>query len=137
LGIAICEGLAAAHDRGIIHRDLKPANIMIDNLSRINILDFGLAAIDDSSSAADPGETVAKLETRDVIVGTVPYMAQEQIGGQPADYPTDVFALGVILYELTCGARPFHGHTAMAITSGILHYDPPEIVRSARMRPMI
>lgn len=127
LGIAISDALAAAHEHGIIHRDLKPANIMIDKSGRINILDFGLAAFDDSSSDANFDKTMAKLETSGLLQGTVPYMAPEQIEGHPISHSVDIFALGVILYELTCGARPFSGPTSMAIISSILRDDPPEI----------
>lgn len=124
LGVQIADGLAAAHDLGITHRDLKPGNIMIDASSKINILDFGLAVLPDTASEQDADQTLTKLTSRGDVVGTVPYMAPEQLTGQRATYLVDIFALGVILYELCCGERPFAGDSQAELASSILRDEP-------------
>ena len=133
LGIAVANALAAAHERGIVHRDLKPANVMLTNDGRVKVLDFGLAKLTPLGASAD-SETetaVAPLSRPGVVVGTVPYMAPEQVRGEEADERTDVFALGVMLYELACGRRPFHGSSAGVICSAILR-DAPASISSVR-----
>jgi serine/threonine-protein kinase len=94
----LCAGLAAAHEQGVLHRDLKPANIMIDSRGRARIADFGLAVM-------------ARSRTAGQIAGTPAYMAPEQVAGRLLTAKTDIFALGLILYELLTGARAFHGVT--------------------------
>jgi serine/threonine protein kinase len=129
LGIAVASALAAAHERGIVHRDLKPANVMLTHDGRIKVLDFGLAKLTSRGASTD-SETetaVAPLSRPGLVVGTVPYMAPEQVRGEEADERTDVFALGVMLYELACGRRPFHGSSAGVICSAILRDAPPSI----------
>jgi Protein kinase domain len=91
----LCAGLAAAHDLGILHRDLKPANVMLDGRGRVRITDFGLAAAAERLQAAQPG------------FGTPAYMAPEQLEGQPASARSDVYALGLVMYELFTGRRAF------------------------------
>lgn len=135
LGIQIADGLAAAHDLGMAHRDLKPGNIMIDAANKINILDFGLAAIPDSPSGREVDETLTKLTARGNVIGTVPYMAPEQLTGRQADASVDIFALGVILYELSCGERPFVGDSNSELASSILRDEPPTISEKRRDIP--
>ncbi len=133
LGSAVAEALAAAHERGIIHRDLKPANVMLTHDGRVKVLDFGLAKQALSRGTSTQSETdtaAAPLSRPGQVVGTVPYMAPEQVRGEEADARTDVFALGVMLYELACGRRPFHGPNTAMITSAILR-DPPPTLSSA------
>ncbi|GEM_PF-1159247 len=132
LGIQISSGLAAAHESGIIHRDLKPGNIMIDRTGKARILDFGLASFDDTNAKADPDKTMTRITASAGIAGTVPYMAPEQLGGKKALPQSDIFALGVILYELVCGKHPFEGTSAADVGARILR-DQPEPVSEQRM----
>ena len=128
LAIQMCEGLAAAHERGIIHRDLKPGNMVLTPDGRLKILDFGLA--ERAPAASQDGATITTTKTHEMS-GTVPYMAPEQLRGQPADVRSDLWAAGVVLYELTCGQRPFPGSVATAVAADIIH-KPPVPPRSLR-----
>ena len=116
IAVAIAAGMAAAHQAGVIHRDLKPANVMIAGDEGVKILDFGIArsiapASDEPLEAAPTVTAGATVEGR--ILGTPGYMAPEQIHGRAVDARTDVFAFGVVLYEMITGARPFPGETAI------------------------
>jgi serine/threonine protein kinase/tetratricopeptide (TPR) repeat protein/TolB-like protein len=122
LAIQICEGLAAAHDRGIIHRDLKPGNMCLTPDGRLKILDFGLA--ERAAVPSQAGVTVTATHVQETS-GTVPYMAPEQLQGQPADLRSDLWAVGAVLYELSCGRRPFTGNVVTAIAADIIHKPPP------------
>jgi tetratricopeptide (TPR) repeat protein len=125
----IAAGLAAAHAAGIVHRDLKPANIRRTPDGLIKILDFGLARFVASSSPTADGAT--EMTTREgVVLGTVPYMAPEQAAGMPVDARGDLFALGVILFELVTGRVPFRGDSTMALLRAVLN-DAPERLNSA------
>ena len=95
----ICAGLAAAHDRGVIHRDLKPANIMLDSAGRIRITDFGLAGI------------AATIQGAEVRAGTPAYMAPEQLAGKEVTVKSDIYSLGLVLYEIFTGKRAFEAST--------------------------
>ncbi len=126
LGVAVADALAVAHDKGIVHRDLKPANMMLRRDGRLKVLDFGLAK---SVAAAAPldATVAAPLSVAGEIAGTVPYMAPEQLRGEAVDARTDLFALGIVLYEWATGARPFTGTTAMDVSSAILRDTPPAL----------
>lgn len=124
LALAICDGLQAAHDQGIIHRDLKPGNIMVDRSRRVYLLDFGLAALRDHGAGENTDDTVTKLTLAGVPVGTIAYMAPEQLRGQAVTQAVDIFALGITLYELATGEHPFAGGTLALKVTSILRDEP-------------
>jgi serine/threonine protein kinase len=121
IGQQIADALAHAHERGIVHRDLKTLNIMVSPNGRCKVLDFGLAKRFDKLSE-DTAHTM--LTATGDLIGTPSYMSPEQFQGQPADARSDVWALGVVLYEMVSGARPFVGNTAPEISSAILNKPP-------------
>jgi len=135
LAIPLTDALAAAHERGVVHRDLKPGNVMVTRENRVKILDFGLAKLakDRSPRSTDPLDATREFTESDAgqIVGTIPYMAPEQIRGEAVDARTDLFALGIILYELTTGRRPFTGGTPSDVSASILR-DTPGLLREIR-----
>ena len=134
-GTQIADALAAAHARGIVHRDLKPGNVMITPAG-VKVLDFGLAKRTTPAAADDDAETMAPtaFDARTEVgqmMGTVAYMSPEQAEGKPVDARSDVFALGVVLYEMLCGKRPFGGETTLAALASTLQ-SVPDAPRSLR-----
>jgi eukaryotic-like serine/threonine-protein kinase len=132
IAIAVADALAAAHQKGITHRDLKPGNVMIgarEHQGRIKVLDFGLAKLADGSldSAGATTMTRPPATGEGRILGTAAYMSPEQAEGKPVDARSDLFSLGVMLYEMATGQRPFTGDTSIAIISSIVKDTPRPI----------
>ena len=131
-GIELTRGLAAAHGAGIVHRDLKPENIFVTKDERIKILDFGLARLDPAVTSADNSTIPYQQKSAPgLVVGTVGYMSPEQVRGQAVDSRSDIFAVGVVLYEMLTGNRAFQKPTSVETMTAILNEDPPAISQIA------
>ena len=127
-GVQIANGLAAAHDKGVVHRDLKPENIFVTRDDRVKLLDFGLAKL----TIAEPAEkSAAETQQRGtspgMVVGTAGYMSPEQIRGTAIDHRSDIFALGIVLYEMISGVQPFRRDSSVETMNAILHDDAPAL----------
>ena len=128
--LQITDAVAEAHARGIIHRDLKPANIMISGKKRVKLLDFGLARVEQLAASADDHQNpTMTLTEAGIVMGTVAYMSPEQALGKPIDARSDIFSLGVVLYEMATGAPPFSGRSSIEIIDCIVHNQPEAIAR--------
>src|SRR6187455_2621605 len=124
LAILLADALASAHERGVVHRDLKPSNIKLARDGRLKVLDFGLARMLDP----DLQQTLdAPISGAGQVLGTIPYMAPEQLRGETTDARTDLFAFGVIVFELATGRRPFGGSNLMDVSSAILRDAAPSL----------
>jgi eukaryotic-like serine/threonine-protein kinase len=126
LALPLVDAMSAAHQRSIVHRDLKPANVMVDADGRVKVLDFGLAKLrQGAQESRDPSVvTTEQLTVQQRVLGTPAYMSPEQAEGKPVDARSDIFSLGVMLYEMATGTRPFQGDSALAIISSILRDAP-------------
>ena len=116
IALPLVNALSAAHEQGITHRDLKPANIMVSASGSLKVVDFGLADVGEppASSSFEDDDTL-ELADAGNITGTLPYMAPEQLLAEPLDHRVDIFSLGVILYEMATGKRPFEGKSSLAL----------------------
>jgi non-specific serine/threonine protein kinase len=132
IGVELADALSAAHQRGVVHRDLKPANVMVTAGGRVKILDFGLAVVRRPEPSALDSLWSTDRQDDQVVVGTLHYMSPEQLRGQGVDPRTDLFSLGVILYQLATGRRPFDGETVASLAASIVTDIPAP---PSRLRP--
>jgi serine/threonine protein kinase len=126
-GIEIADALAHAHEHGVTHRDLKSTNVMITPTRGAKVLDFGLARMLDTHQIDALSRSQQSLTGDGMIAGTLPYMAPELLRGERGDQRSDIWALGVLLYEMVAGRRPFTGATGFEVSAGILSQEPPAL----------
>ena len=133
LAIQMADAVGAAHERGIIHRDLKPDNVLVTPDGRVMILDFGLAKLRDEVEPRGLASASSQLTSEGVLIGTMDYMSPEQAEGKPVDHRTDIFSLGIVLYELVTGEHPYRGESTISVISSIVK-DSPNAMLDSPMR---
>ena len=136
VGVQVASALSAAHEAGIVHRDIKPENIMLRPDGYVKVLDFGLAKLTEKASNRKQTDASTLLETDPgVVMGTIVYMSPEQARGMTVDGRSDVWSLGIVLYEMIAGRPPFQGETKSDVISLILQREPPPLARFAHRVP--
>jgi Tol biopolymer transport system component len=131
IALQIASGLAAAHEKGIVHRDLKPENVFLLASGQVKVLDFGLARVEPVAAEGQEVATVSLSTEPGRVMGTVGYMAPEQVRGKATDARADIFAFGAVLYEMLTGQRAFRGESPVETLNAILKEDPPSLFESA------
>ena len=144
VGLALAQGLAAAHEKGILHRDLKPENVFLTRDGRVKILDFGLAKSHTTAAGALPGYLTTETSgpgvdhtEAGIILGTTGYMSPEQVRGESLDGRSDLFALGLVLWEMVTGRGPFHRPTRLETLNAILREELPPLEPGLRVTPAL
>src|SRR5438132_3680655 len=132
VAMEIASALQEAHSHGVVHRDIKPANVMINVRGQVKVLDFGLAK---SAATIEQSATDLLVSKAGTISGTAPYMSPEQIRGSTVDGRSDIFSLGIVLYEIAAGARPFDRPSAVGTITAIL-FDPPPPLTREEFKPL-
>ena len=134
VAVQVAAALCAAHQAGIVHRDIKPGNIMLRTDGIVKVLDFGLATLTDQKGDDLEAATLVKTKPG-IIMGSAHYMSPEQARGQNMDARTDIFSLGVVLYQMVTGRVPFAGQTMTDVLASILMLEPPSLSQSAPDSP--
>ena len=138
LGVAMTQGLAAAHEKGIVHRDLKPENVFLTRDGRVKLLDFGLARVLPSTlsgSSRSGAQTDAGATEPGAILGTAGYMSPEQVRGEAVDHRSDIFSFGAVFYEMLTGRRAFRRESPVETMMAILQEEPPQLREGSRTLP--